>query len=295
MHDESTNHEIHTEASTTPLEQTKEHKAQREAENAEKRQFFTMVATWLQEDDPLALSQLNRIIHQAGREHTLALLKEVLQVEEHGGLLTNDQSRRRTLGGTFFYLAKGKGYLRYPKKKRTTTKIDTTATPSISQLMENATDVQEAFTHMPIQEKPPAPPTPDPWIWEDRLSDITELRHEQGATNVKLTLIGRPGRIKNHGTFILTTMHSQKVPTLPKGLPTPPPTPTTYAVYIAAKQWRKVEEALRDPDDILIAEGYPVIDTKTGTIAVFVSSTATKFLQAAQREQQNTKTPPEKS
>ena len=85
-----------------------------------------------------------------------------------------------------------------------------------------------------------------------RVADITELQQEQGgASTVKLTLIGRPGRVSNKGTFMLTTMQSSKVPALPKGLPVPAQASTTYAVYIAQKQWRKVEEALRNPEDIL--------------------------------------------
>ena len=49
-------------------------------------------------------------------------------------------------------------------------------------------------------------------------------------------------------------MQSSKVPALPKGLPVPAEAKTTYAVYIAQKQWRKVEEVLWNPEDMLIAE-----------------------------------------
>jgi hypothetical protein len=81
-------------------------------------------------------------------------------------------------------------------------------------------------------------------------------------------------------------MQSSKIPALPKGLPVPSQANTTYSVYITEKQWKKVQEALRDPEDILIAEGYPMLDQETGTIAVFVTNTTTKLLQAAQREKQ---------
>ncbi len=61
----------------------------------------------------------------------------------------------------------------------------------------------------------------------------------------KLTLIGRPGRVIQAGECVITTLQSSgKLPTLPKGLPAPPAQPTTFVVYIAAKQWRKVEAAL---------------------------------------------------
>ena len=243
---------------------------QKHVDDEETKQFIATVATWLQETEPTPIWYIRKIVKKAGSEQTMALLKEVLEVEQQGGMLVEDTSRRRTIGGVFFYLAKQKGYLKnkfYPKKKHVSHQPDAAASES-------------GESGQPGQPEQPA------WNWDDRLTEIVELRKEQGATTVKITLIGRPGRIANHGAFVLTTMQSSKMPALPKGLPVPPQTNTTYSVYIASKQWKKVEASLQNPEDILIAEGYPVVDAKTGTIAVFVSSTATKLLQAAQREQQ---------
>ena len=103
---------------------------------------------------------------------------------------------------------------------------------------------------------------------------------------MKLTLIGKPGKVIEKGTCFIMSMESQKAPALPKGLPTPPETTTTYTVYIASKQWRKVESVVSDPDDVLILEGYPQLDAKTGSIAVFITNSTTKKLQAAQRQAQ---------
>ncbi len=119
------------------------------------------------------------------------------------------------------------------------------------------------------------------------MAALEDMGDEKGqATTVKLTLIGRPGRVIDRGTCIVTTMQESRVPSLPKGLPTPEPTPTTYTVYIATRQWRKVAEAIADPDDTLILEGFPQLDAQTKSIAVFVSNATTKKLQMAQKEQQ---------
>jgi PHAX RNA-binding domain len=238
-------------------------KQKKPIDDEEMQQFISTIASWLEETEETPLWYLRKIVRKAGTEQTMALLKEVLEIEQQGGMLIEDQSRRRTVGGVFFYLAKQKGYLKqkfYPQQKH-------------------------GQPQYPATTSEPSPTTQPAWNWEDRLVEIAKLRKEQGATNVKITLIGRPGRIVNHGAFVLTTMQSTKVPALPKGLPVPPQGHTTFSVYIASKQWKKVEESLRNPEDILIAEGYPVVDAQTGTIAVFVSSTATKLLQAAQREQ----------
>src|SRR5205807_1604095 len=72
--------------------------------------------------------------------------------------------------------------------------------------------------------------------WEDRIAAIKEAEQEKGQATVKITVIGRPGKVLDKGQFIVTVMESSKAPSLPKGLPTPTDVATKYAVYIAAKQ-----------------------------------------------------------
>ena len=105
---------------------------------------------------------------------------------------------------------------------------------------------------------------------------------------MKITLIGRPGTVTEKGNVIVTTMQSQKSPPLPKALPSLPSNPTVYAVYIARKQWRRVEESIKDPEDQLIIEGYPIFDKDSQTVAVFAIHTTTRLVQAAKRESQRT-------
>lgn len=101
----------------------------------------------------------------------------------------------------------------------------------------------------------------------------------------KLTLIGRPGRVIQAGDCVSTTLQSNgKLPILPKGLPTSPPQPTTFVVYIAAKQWHKVEATLKDFNDALIVDGAPVYDERLPGLAVLAQSVTTKVMQAAKRQ-----------
>jgi hypothetical protein len=88
----------------------------------------------------------------------------------------------------------------------------------------------------------------------------------------------------------MTSMQTSKTPSLPKGLPAPPNSPTSYTVYIAPKQWTKVAEAIRDPEDALILEGFPAYDPALEGIAVFATNLTTKKLQQAQREAQPPRT-----
>jgi hypothetical protein len=214
------------------------------------------VARELGESDPAATGQIVRVVECLGAEAVLAFLRETLEAEAEGGMMLRDGSRRRTPGGTFFYLVKGRisrrdraaiwPYLAQPSRKKK----------------------QKA--------EPPA--------WEEILAPATETMKEKGeATTVKITLIGRPGRIVEKEDVVLTTMQGTKPPTLPKGLPAPPAEPTTYVVYVARKQWVKVAEALHAPDDRLIVEGYPVFEKRLGAMVVLVTNVTTKNLQAARR------------
>jgi len=103
------------------------------------------------------------------------------------------------------------------------------------------------------------------------------------ATSVKITVIGRPGAVVEHGQAVVLALVSEKVPAVPKGLPEPP-AGTRYIVFVARKQWSKVAEALAtDPEDAAIIEGYAALDPRVEGIAVYATSATTKRLQAAKR------------
>ncbi|HMR67018.1 MAG TPA: hypothetical protein PKE64_23660, partial [Anaerolineae bacterium] len=134
-------------------------------------------------------------------------------------------------------------------------------------------------------------PKPQPLDWEARLELVPDLLKQKGvAATMKITLIGRPGRIVEKGEVVLTSMQQKaKSPSLPQGLPPLPTEPTTYIVYIARKQWQAVAQAITNPEDSLIVEGLPVLDKRLGTIAVFAQNVTTKRLQQAKREAQKSR------
>lgn len=66
------------------------------------------IAAVLGETQGYALHKIALLLKLAGEDFTKALVEENLQIEGKGGLMTLDGKRRRTPGGVFFYLAKGK-------------------------------------------------------------------------------------------------------------------------------------------------------------------------------------------
>ena len=217
------------------------------------------IAEHLGETGPEPLQLLHKVVRKLGPEQALAFLKETQEIEAQGGLLLPDGSRRRTPGGVFFYL------------------VRTKAPKSVRFLFWQQKPAQTAAS-------PPAPPA---FTWADRITALDEIGAEKGAAStVKITVIGRPGKIIDRGPCVVTSLQSSKVPSLPKGVPTPPNAVTTYTLYIATKQWRRVADAMKDPEDALLVEGFPQLDAQTGSIAVFATNTTTKKLQQAQRQTQ---------
>ena len=241
-----------------------------------------MIADELGETEESVRKKIVAIVYALGRRQSHQLLNYALQMEEHGGEMLPDGSRRRTVGGIFFNLAytigkpkPGRLPLRTKPKKQTSK----ARKPDGEQASTNTTQTSKQATHQP------APPPVSPFLWDERIPAIEEAQTEKGQiSTVKITVIGRPGKIVDKGTCIVTVMEESKTPALPKGLPTPTSTPTKYAVYIASKQWAKVKDAIADPEDVLIVEGFPKTDAQVTAIAVFATSVTTKKLQMVRRE-----------
>ncbi len=103
---------------------------------------------------------------------------------------------------------------------------------------------------------------------------------------MKVTVIGRPNQVVERQGVVVVALRSTKAPTLPKGLPPLPATPTTYMIFVQQKQWTKVQAAMQQPDDALIVEGYPVHEPRFAGITVYAMQVTTKALQAAKRKEQ---------
>lgn len=241
----------------------------------------SMIAQTLGETEHIALQQLQRIVWALGRTQSRQLLKQTLQIEEHGGIMLQDGSRRRTPGGAFFHLAYTIGQ---PKEGRTLQR-PVYKKPKKEKKEAPQTEPKKQF-HSPLPK--PVPQSISLFAWNDRIPAVKEAMQEKGQATVKMTVIGRPGKIVDKGTCIVTVMESTKMPALPKGLPTPTSVATKYAISIASKQWKKVEEAIKDPEDSLIVEGFPKTDPEVSAIAVFATNVTTKKLQMARKQPQQT-------
>lgn len=69
-------------------------------------QLVQGIAAELGETPDVAHMLIKRIVRTLGEERTRELVHHAKVVEEQGGMMVPDGSRRRTLGGVFFKLAK---------------------------------------------------------------------------------------------------------------------------------------------------------------------------------------------
>lgn len=234
--------------------------AEKAAAKQRRWELAQQIAAALNETDKAPLKTIKRVIYVLGEERALALLAETERVFAGGGMTTDDGQRPRTKGGIFFKLTKDK--VSGPERGRIFSRPKSKPKAKIKR------QPPEWEVLLPLVEKFLAQPNPGE------------------GDKVKLTLIGRPGKIIEKDTVVMTTMQSSKAPSLPKGLPPLPNKPTVYLVFIAKKQWRKVYEAIEsDPQDRLIVEGYPVFDPRIGggTMCLYAQSVTTTVLQRAKR------------
>ena len=225
------------------------------------------IAGTLQEPNVILVAKMLSIL---GPERVQSHATAALAVQAAGGMPTANGKRQRTLGGVFCRLVKEactpeerKAIFPPPNKKR-----------------------KQRGEGSPQAKAPKGPPPVAP-PWADVEAALNGLeRSEKGKTNVKMTLIGRPVKTAQIGDAMLCQMVGAGPGELPKGVPVPPGAGATqsYAVFVALPAWKKVQTALADPEDALIVEGWPYMDTARGLFVVLAKSVTTKNLQRAKRE-----------
>lgn len=226
-------------------------------EKSEIKAYTQEVAKKLGETDEQPIHQIELIIELAGQEFVQEMLEETLQIEEKGGMQTEDNKRRRTPGGVFFYIVKGKM---------------------------DAELRQQIFPNFGQRERLRVVEWDERHEFVDPILDSEEYGNMRYAT---VNLHGRPGKVVIEGDSVMTTLvHRHKQTPLPRGVPHPPEDPTYYTVYMARKHWEDVAESIENyKSDRLIVEGSLFFDKDTNTIAVFAMNVTTRRTEKMARKE----------
>lgn len=205
------------------------------------------------------VGQIAQVIEKCGLEFAQKITEETNKIEEKGGMKTHDGKRRRTKGGVFFFLVKGR--------------ID-------------ADIRKEIFPNFGKHSNGDVAP---PGIkWAERLQYFEKLRESPGqVNNLTVTLIGRPGEIHTENGSIMTVIEQKEVkaPPYPKGVPDFEEVEKTtyYNVFMSLRHWERVAESLEDETDMLIIEGTAIFDPELDGISILTTSTTTKLLERQKR------------
>jgi hypothetical protein len=208
------------------------------------------------------LDLIGKVIAVIGSQRAQEFLQKTLAIEESGGMTVSDKSRRRSPGGVFFYT------VRHTIPKAEAKQIWPPAPKGQAQMQPQAVKA----------------PT-----WDEVKQLIQQAVKSSGeATTVKITLVGRPGKVVQQEACVVLTMKGKPPGALPKGVPTPPANSAiTWAVFIANKQWNTIKNSIQtNEDDQLIVEGYPVVDPKSGTSVVLATNCKSMLLERAKRNPQ---------
>lgn len=222
---------------------------------------------------------MRSVAAMVGMESVESTYQRTLEIEAAGGMLTKQGDRRRTAGGVFFLLARDQMSARQRRK--------VFGLPPSPLNNKKPKSVDPSPNPLPPAPKP-SPPTLEQAVGLLKAA-LTIDPLKRGLAIMKTTLIGRPKQIKKLETCTLLILGQKAPPTMPKGLPPIPDTSkATIAVFVAHKQWEKVEAALKaDPQDEVIVEGYPVNDPKNQLTGLWAQSCSSKNLQRAKREAQS--------
>lgn len=213
----------------------------------------------LGETDGKPIEQIGQLIDRCGLEFVQKIVEETEKIEEKGGMKTHDRKRRRTKGGVFFFIAKGRM---------------------------DAEVRKEIFPNFGKHSNGDVSP---PGIeWSERIEHLKPLLEEPGqVNNLSVTLIGRPGKIHIEGGTVMTAIEQKEVksPPYPKGVPPFESVEKTtyYYVFMSLKHWQKVEKALEDETDMIIAEGTSVYDPEIEGICILTTGVSTKGLERQKR------------
>jgi len=216
------------------------------------------IAAVLRETESLPKAQVARIVAVMGEAAARELLAETLKVEEAGGMLTNSGDRRRTPGGVYFYLAKGR---MTPEQRG------------------------QVFPHL-------APRVLPSLAWADRHEHVAALLNsEPNDRRLRTAIIQLRGfvadwrRIENSVMLKMVYAHRDDIP-LPRAVPAPPAdSPTTFIVYIGPRHWDKVEKIVLANMDPLVIEGIPFFDQETNSLAVLALFVSSQEMMAKERRE----------
>ncbi|MBN1680149.1 MAG: hypothetical protein JW966_07645 [Anaerolineae bacterium] len=175
---------------------------------AEQHAVVQDIADQLGETERIPCRQIRDTVRLCGVAFARSVLEETIAVEEAGGMVTQDGSRRRTPGGVFFYLARGRMALSLKYRIFSSVQKKQTADAGNDKAQDkSAKDAASDTGHTPSQtgEHRAAPPDPAPVVSPEELSvaqqQLEDLREAHQNAQANLIALQNRSSGKPGGTF----------------------------------------------------------------------------------------------
>lgn len=241
------------------------------------------IATRLGESERSVVQQIWRIVAYLGVPEVLRLVAATETIEAGEGMRLPDGTRRRTKGGVFFALV----------KRQLPPDVRAVLLPTARERKAARAAPGLGASSVDIPRVPSALRVPDAWAVRGVAVESAQRRPGH-LTMLSATLHGRPGDVVEHPGYVAFELTPPPSPEAErsfqelKRLPQPssiPPVP--YLVYALPKHWRRVAEALKDPNDELIIEvAYMAWDEATHHLVVWAKRMMTRVQRDDRRRAQ---------
>lgn len=278
------------------------------------QQYAAEVAAELNETDDSPREQILKMVEVMGKDFVAKKLEETKKIQENGGMMTEKKDRKRTIGGVFFYVAKGdikpeqraaifpnyvlpskrgvKWHNRVeligPMVAAAKDKID--AENAAAKTASEAQQVEEDATEDDVSAEEANAAVTANYEREKAKAESEEDEDLMGAGLMRfmyVTLHGLPGDVFEKDESVVTTMEYvfDRAP-LPRGVPEPPKDhKQLFTIYMSKIHWVPAKANLdKFSADRLVVEGPIFFDEETQTLAVMAQMVTTKKLLKAKRK-----------
>lgn len=225
-----------------------------------------------------AVERLRWLVAYLGPKVALEVMDDTLKIEEQGGMLVQDGSRRRTPGGIFFSLVK-KGVNKEDRRKLFP------YTPSNQgKLWPKRRNGSANYSNNNGSSRPRQPIRSK---YQLEMKALLKGQEFGVADNMSVKLIGRPGQVVQKDSFVMMMMQlSPELPSMSKDLPPMPQSKLRLLVYITKKQWNQVASSLERPENSLNINGILTYDEELRRMVVFTRAVTVKVGQPSLTEEQ---------
>jgi hypothetical protein len=255
------------------------------ATKADFKQVALEIAAQLNETEEVPVKTIKRLVYQCGPEQAREWVRQAFEIEANGGMMLENLGRKRTIGGVFFYISKR---AMTPEVRAVVYPIKFSPWADKKKQQKQRQEGQEKKTAAPEAQLPA-------FDWGNRLEALQDLFAESGSTfSTKVVIVGRPEsvRIDTNQVTVLVKRNFH-LTSVPRGVPRPPAAEVVTRVYIGLKMWNKVQEALNDPEDRMVAEGFCAWENGRTGLSVYATNVTTANQQKLRWAKPGTDAPAE--